>query len=71
MTSCAISTDYRLIFSAGFENKLALWNTKGTLKANSTQGNHTDNISRIRHSPSEKNRYYASVGWDGRLKIWT
>ena len=26
---------------------------------------------RIRYSPSAKNSYYASVGWDGRLKIWT
>lgn len=27
-------------------------------------------MSRIRFSPSAKNDYYVSVGWDGRMKVW-
>merc|ERR1712085_82441 len=27
-------------------------------------------VSKIRFSQSNKTQYYASVGWDGRLKIW-
>jgi len=50
---------------------LTLWNTKGEQKAQSTEKNHQDCVTRIRFSPSAKNEYYASVGWDGRLKIWT
>ncbi len=66
-----MSTDLRQIFSGGFENKINLWNTKGKLKATSTGNFHQDCVSKIRYSPSAKNKYYASVGWDGRLKIWT
>jgi guanine nucleotide-binding protein subunit beta-2-like 1 protein len=69
--SCAFSFDSRQIFSSGFDNKLTLWNTKGEQKAQSTEKNHQDCVTRIRFSPSAKNEYYASVGWDGRLKIWT
>lgn len=47
-----------------------MWNTIGNLKAVSTDRNHQDSVSRIRFSPSEKNDFYASAGWDGRLKIW-
>lgn len=71
VSSCTFSNDSRQIFSSGFDNKLTLWNTKGFLKAVSGNNNHLDNVSRIRYSPSAKNSYYASVGWDGKLKIWT
>jgi len=27
-------------------------------------------VSKIRYSPTKKLEYFASVGWDGRLKIW-
>ena len=27
-------------------------------------------MSRVRYSPSEKLEYFATVGWDGFLKIW-
>lgn len=47
-----------------------MWNIKGQLKIISNSYNHLDCVSKIRHSPSEKNKYYASVGWDGKLKIW-
>jgi guanine nucleotide-binding protein subunit beta-2-like 1 protein len=71
ISSCTFSNDSRQIFSSGFDKKLTLWNTKGLLKAVSNDANHLDNVSRIRYSPSAKNTYYASVGWDGKLKIWT
>lgn len=71
ITSCAFSYDSRQIFSTGFDNKLTLWNTKGEQKAFSSEKNHLDCVYKIRFSPSAKNEYYASVGWDGRLKIWT
>lgn len=71
ITSCAFSYDSRQIFSTGFDNKLTLWNTKGEQKAFSKEKNHQDCVNKIRFSPSAKNEYYASVGWDGRLKIWT
>lgn len=70
INSCAFSYDSRQIFSSGFDSKLSLWNIKGNLKAQSEQ-NHQDSVSRIRFSPSAKNEFYVSVGWDGRLKVWT
>jgi len=27
-------------------------------------------VSRVRYSPDPRLEYFASVGWDGRLKIW-
>ncbi len=70
LTSCAFSNDSRQLFSCGFNKKLTLWNTKGELKAQSNVSDHKDCVTRIRFSPSQKNQYYASVGWDKRLKIW-
>jgi len=52
-----------------------LWNTLAECKMTSStpphpQHDHRDWVSRIRFSQSSKTQYYASVGWDGRLKIW-
>ncbi len=69
--SVCFSSDGRQIFSAGCDSKITLWNTKGEQKMVSTQDNHNDWISKIRYSPSAKNKFYASVGWDGKLKTWT
>jgi len=69
--TCCLSNDARQVFSCGFENNLKLWNNKGDLKAVSQIQNHKDCVTRIRYSPSAKNNYYASVGWDNRLKIWS
>ena len=71
ITSCAISNDSRQIFSCGFDRLLTLWNINGELKAVSNANNHFDCVTKVRYSPSAKNSYYASVGWDGRLKIWS
>lgn len=69
--STAFSHEGRQIFSCGSDNKLSLWNTKGDYVMGSDKSNHFDWVSKIRYSPSQKNKFYASVGWDGYLKIWT
>ena len=71
LNTVCFSKDNRYIFSGGCENKMMLWNTKGDKKAESAQENHQDWVSRIRYSPSAKHQFYASTGWDGRLKIWS
>merc|ERR1719152_25947 len=73
----SFSTDNRQIFSGGADKTMNLWNTLAECKmtSNAQTGNqsydHTDWVSKIRFSQSAKTHYYASVGWDGRLKIWT
>lgn len=69
--STAFSPDDRQIFSAGSDNRLSIWNTRGECITTSEKGNHGDWVSKIRYSPSAKNKFYASAGWDGSLKIWT
>jgi len=69
--SCAFSSDARQVLSSGFDNKVSLWNNKGEYKTGSAVSNHTDAVSKIRYSPSVKNNYFATAGWDGKLKIWT
>ena len=70
INTVCLSRDNRFIFSGGCENVMKLWNTKGKKSADSTSENHQDWVSRIRFSPSNKQSFFASVGWDGRLKIW-
>jgi guanine nucleotide-binding protein subunit beta-2-like 1 protein len=72
----SFSTENRQIFSGGSDKAMNLWNTlaecKMTSNLNPNQNNdHKDWVSRIRFSQSLKNQYWASVGWDGRLKLWT
>jgi len=73
----SFSTDNRQIFSGGADKTMNLWNTLAECKmtSNAQTGNqsydHTDWVSKIRFSQSAKTHYYASVGWDGRLKIWS
>jgi len=66
------SNDNCRIFSAGHQKSLALWNVKGQMKAESENDfNHRQWVTKVRYSASSKNEYYATVGRDGRLKIWT
>merc|ERR1712226_1429437 len=72
----SFSTDNRQIFSGGADKTMYLWNTLAECKMTSStpphpQHDHRDWVSRIRFSQSNKTQYYASVGWDGRLKLWT
>lgn len=69
--SVTFANDNRQIFSCGTDNKLSLWNTQGKHMLSSQTSNHQDWVARVRNSPSAKNKFFASVGWDGRLKIWT
>lgn len=84
--SVGFSPDNRQIISAGADRKIFLWNTLADLKYKSGPENefdvdtvnHQDWVSQIRYSPIAKVTskapavppYFASVGWDGRLKIW-
>ena len=68
--SVTFSSDNRQIFSGGSEKNIRIWNTLGECKVKSDHNNHTNWVSKIRYSSSGKNIYYASVGRDGRLKIW-
>lgn len=70
ITSVTISADSRKVFSSGLQNSIALWTTKGKFVEASKDRNHQDWVSKVRYSPSTKNDYLASVGWDGKLKIW-
>lgn len=73
----ALSQDNRQIISAGADQGIKLWNTLGECKFTTETHNHTDWVSSIKYSPLQKTQskveskpYFASVGWDGRLKIW-
>jgi guanine nucleotide-binding protein subunit beta-2-like 1 protein len=76
--SVTFSPDNRQIISAGADRVVKLWNTLADNKFNTEQSNHTDWVSCLRYSPNLKAPskapqfapYFASVGWDGRLKIW-
>lgn len=68
--SVALSQDSRFILSAGCDKDVRLWNTLGECKFTTTHDNHNDWVSTIKFSPSPKYPYFASAGWDGRLKIW-
>jgi guanine nucleotide-binding protein subunit beta-2-like 1 protein len=64
------SHDNRQIISGGADKNFKLWNTVAECKYTNEQNNHTDWVSCIRYSPIQKNPYFASAGWDGRLKVW-
>lgn len=64
------SLDNRQIISAGADRSFKLWNTLADCKYTNEQNNHADWVSCVRYSPVAKNPYFATVGWDGRLKVW-
>jgi guanine nucleotide-binding protein subunit beta-2-like 1 protein len=68
--SCTFSYDNRQIISTGADRTIKLWNTLADCKFTSEENNHTDWVSCIRYSPIQKTQYFATAGWDGRLKIW-
>jgi len=68
--SVAFSPDNRQILSAGADREIKLWNTLADCKFTNDQHNHTDWVSCIRYSPVAKNAFFATCGWDVRLKIW-
>jgi len=68
--SVTFSLDNRQIISAGADRTFKLWNTLADCKYTNEHNNHSDWISCVRYSPVAKNPYFATSGWDGRLKIW-
>jgi guanine nucleotide-binding protein subunit beta-2-like 1 protein len=68
--SCCFSYDNRQIISTGADKTIKLWNTVAECKFTFEENNHTDWVSSIRYSPIQKTPFFATAGWDGRLKIW-
>lgn len=68
--SVTFSQDNRQIISAGADRGFKLWNTLADCKYTNETNNHSDWVSCVRYSPVAKNPYFATVGWDGRLKVW-
>jgi len=68
--SVSFSLDNRQIISAGGDRTFKLWNTLADCKYTNENNNHSDWVSCVRYSPVAKNPYFATVGWDGRLKVW-
>ena len=68
--SVTFSNDNRQIISGGSLKDLRIWNTVGQCKVKSEHYNHKGWVTKVRFSNSPKNPYFASVGRDGRLKIW-
>lgn len=76
--SVAFSPDNRQIISSGADREIKLWNTLADCKYTTDKDNHSDWVSCVRYSPIVKTGkqqlfqpYFASVGWDGRLKVWS
>jgi guanine nucleotide-binding protein subunit beta-2-like 1 protein len=73
--SCAISTDGRYILSVGADKVIKLWNVKGECKHTVKENLHKDWVTKVRYIPvgkksSAAGQFFATVGWDGYLKIW-
>lgn len=73
--SCAISSDGRYIISSGADRAIKLWNVRGECKHTIKDYNHQDWVSKVRYIPTSSKstvagQFFASVGWDGYLKIW-
>lgn len=73
--SCGISSDGRYILSSGADRAIKLWNVKGECKHTVKDNLHQDWVAKVRYIPvtgksSVAGQYFASVGWDGYLKIW-
>jgi len=68
--SCCFSYDNRQIISTGADKTIKLWNTVAECKFTFEENSHTDWVSSIRYSPIQKTPFFATAGWDGRLKIW-
>ena len=73
--SCAISSDGRYILSSSADRSIKLWNIKGDCKHTVKDHLHQDWVAKIRYIPTSSKttvsgQYFASVGWDGYLKVW-
>jgi WD40 repeat protein len=68
-------SDGRYILSSGADRAIKLWNVKGECKHTVKDYLHQDWVSKVRYIPTGSKstvagQYFASVGWDGYLKVW-
>lgn len=68
--SVAFSADNRQIVSGSRDKTLKLWNTLAECKYTITEEQHSDWISCVRFSPSNKQPLIVSCGWDKIVKVW-
>jgi guanine nucleotide-binding protein subunit beta-2-like 1 protein len=74
--SCSFSADNRQILSSGADRVIKLWNVKGACRFTSANNNHNDWVSNVKFlgrnttKGNFANSFFASTGWDGKLKIW-
>ena len=69
--SVAFSQDNRQIVSASRDKTIKLWNTIGECKYTvSEPEGHTEWVSCVRFSPTNKQPIIISAGWDKLIKVW-
>jgi guanine nucleotide-binding protein subunit beta-2-like 1 protein len=74
--SVSLSHDSRIL-SCGADKTVRLWNSKGDERHKSGAEGHKDWVSCVRFMGKESSTksaassYFATAGWDGRLKIWS
>ena len=68
--SVCFSQEPNRIYGGGFGTDISLWTIKGDFHQMQSTHNHKDWVSRIRCSPNKQLPYFASTGWDGRMKIY-
>ena len=74
--SCCFSSNNNQIISSGSDRVIKLWNVKGACRFTSNQNNHSDWVSSVKFlgrnvtKGNFTNTFFASTGWDGKLKIW-
>jgi len=70
ITSVAFSADNRQIVSGSRDKSIRLWNTLGECKL-TIEDAHSDWVSCVAFSPSDKNKVIVSAGWDKLVKVWS
>jgi len=68
--SVAFSADNRQIVSGSRDKSIKLWNTLAQCKYTITDDCHTDWVSTVRFSPSNRDPVIVSAGWDKVVKVW-
>lgn len=64
----SFSPDGKRIATAGYDNKVKLWNLQGKLVATLLKGS-SDSVTSVSFSPGEQ--IIASASYDGKIKLWS